>query len=107
MKIWELHSRQVGGAIQTTPGGLADVCGLAITERAYVFALKDYQPAEMVELVRMFGPAAAARRLINHFSQEYPRGLVFEAAGCDGPTLLRGDEGQEELEANEDDPTVA
>jgi hypothetical protein len=98
MKIWELHSMQVGGAIRSTPEGHADVAGLVLSEKAYLLAVRDYRPAELVSLVRECGAAAMARALVEHYSSSESvqvnggRALVAAPGAAPDPLILRNDE---------------
>jgi hypothetical protein len=66
-RIWEVHSQLLGGAIRTTTEGHADIGGLVLSEKAYLLAVRDYRPRQLVELVRLEGPDGAARRLVEHY----------------------------------------
>jgi hypothetical protein len=98
MKIWELHAMNLGGAIRTTPDDRADVVGLLFSEKAYLLAVRDFRPAELVELVQREGPHEAARRLIAHFSRDAVlsasggRGLVAAPGFAVDPVICRSDE---------------
>lgn len=97
MRIWELHGMRHEGAIRSTPDGEADVLGLVFSEKAYLLALRDYRPDELVNLVRREGPVAAAETLAVHFRDGVVspavagRGLVL-SRGQSGPVLRRSDE---------------
>ena len=67
-RIWELHAHSLGGAIRTTPGGEADIEGLVLSEKAYLLAMRDFRPYQLLELVRREGCEGAARQLLRHFS---------------------------------------
>ena len=69
MKIWELHGLQAEGNIHTTPEGDADIAGLVVSEKAYLLAVRDFRPAQLVKLVRDEGPQRAGAVLIAHYSQ--------------------------------------
>lgn len=98
MRLWELHTSTVGGAIRTTPHGEADIDGLVLSEKAYLLAVREYRPAQLVELVRRHGAAAAGRHLVTHFNgaavleAHGGRGLTAARAGSGGLALLRSDE---------------
>ena len=68
-KIWELHGMRLNGAIRSTPEGEADVSGLILSEKAYLIAIRDIRPAELVELVRSRGESGAAAHLIEHYAE--------------------------------------
>lgn len=95
MRIWELHGIQSEGAIRSTPDGEADVLGLVFSEKAYLLALRDYRPHELVGLVRRDGPVAAAEAIALRFRDlteaTAGRGLVI-GRGASGPVLRRSDE---------------
>jgi hypothetical protein len=97
-RIWEVHSQLLGGAIRTTPTGDADIAGLVLSEKAYLLAVRDFRPRQLVEMVRREGPDGAAERLVSHY-----QGLdALQAMGgrclvvCKGldpvPVLRRSDE---------------
>ena len=98
MKIWELHAQTLGGAIRSTHDGRADVCGLLFSEKAYLLAVRDFRPAQLVELVHREGTHEAARRLIAHYSDEDSlnttggRGLVAAPGFVVDPVICRSDE---------------
>jgi hypothetical protein len=93
MKIWELHGRQLNGAIRGTPDGEADVAGLIFSEKAYLLALRDFRPSQLVNMVHNQGPADAARKLIEHFSDADGRGLVTTRGMTSSwPMVKRSDE---------------
>jgi hypothetical protein len=98
MKIWELHALNLRGAIRTTADDRADVAGLVFSEKAYLLAVRDFRPAELVDLVQREGTHEAARRLIAHFSiEEGPnasggRGLVAAPGFAVDPVICRSDE---------------
>ena len=103
MKVWELHSQAVDGAISTTPDGEADIAGLVVSEKAYFLIMRDFRPAPLVALVRRDGPAEAANVLLAHFNTPESRqasgnrGLAATRSGIGGLGLVRADE----LPANE------
>jgi hypothetical protein len=66
-RIWEIHASALGGAIRTTPDGDADVAGLVLSEKAYLLAVRDFRPRQLVELVRDSGPDRAAETLVKHY----------------------------------------
>ncbi len=98
MKIWEIHAMTLGGAIRSAPEDRADVLGLVFSEKAYLLAMRDYRPAQLVELVQREGTHEAARRLISHYSEEESlnatggRGLVAAPGFAVDPVILRSDE---------------
>lgn len=100
MKIWEVHSVQTNGAIKGTYDGEADVNGLVLSEKAYLLALRDYRPAELVKLVAKEGPELAAQELIGHFSSSDAlkasggRGLVAARSWSMAPKVVRSDEAE-------------
>ena len=68
-KIWEIHARTLPGAIRTTPDGHAEIGGtLVLSEKAYLLAVRDFRPYQILEMVRSDGASLAAERLIEHYS---------------------------------------
>jgi len=98
MKIWELHGMHLRGAIKTTPDGDADVEGLVLSEKAYLLAVRDFRPAELIDMVRQSGPEGAARALLLHYAKDDSfqanggRGLVAQREISWMPVLKRTDE---------------
>jgi hypothetical protein len=82
MKIWEVHSLSTNGAIRTTADGDADVAGLLLTEKAYLLAMRDFRPAQLLNLVHERGQHGAAEALVAHFAGAQPDNT--------GRTLSRG-----------------
>jgi len=97
-RIWELHAARLGGAIRSTPDGGADVAGLILSEKAYLLAMRDFRPHQLVELVRSEGPHGAAERLIAHYSSPASpgaaggRSLVAARGLAPTPVVKRSDE---------------
>lgn len=85
-KIWELHALQFEGEVRTTPEGDADVAGLVISEKAYLLAVRDFRPSELVRLVRQNGTQGAAAALVAHFGEPG----VLQANGGRGLMAARG-----------------
>ena len=98
MKIWEMHSVHTNGAIRGTADGEADVSGLVLSEKAYLLALRDYRPHELVRLVDREGPELAAQELITHYGSydalqaSGGRGLVAARSWSMAPKVVRSDE---------------
>ncbi|MBA4180271.1 MAG: hypothetical protein C0506_06735 [Anaerolinea sp.] len=98
MKIWEVHSLQFEGDIRTTPEGDADIAGLVVSEKAYLLAVREFRPAQLVKLVRDEGAQAAAAILIAHYSQpevikaNAGRGLIAARGHSLDPMVRRSDE---------------
>lgn len=98
MKIWEVHAMSLGGAIRTTHDGRADVAGLIFSEKAYLLAVRDFRPRQLVELVKREGPDEAARRLIAHYADEDAlnasggRALAAAPGFVVDPVICRSDE---------------
>ena len=98
MKLWELHTQALDGAIRTTPDGEAEIDGLVLSEKAYILVMREFRPAQLVSMITREGAAAAANRLIEHFGGEAAlplsggRGLVLTRATVGGLGLARGDE---------------
>ena len=97
-KIWELHALQLEGEIRTTPEGDAEVAGLVISEKAYLLAVRDFRPSELVRLVRQNGKQGAAAALVAHYSsaealQANAGRALIEARGHSlEPMVRRNDE---------------
>jgi hypothetical protein len=85
-RIWELHSRLLGGGIRTTPEGDADIDGLILSEKAYLLAMRDFRSRQLVDLVQRDGPTAAANQLIAHYGSP----AVLQATGGRGLVATRG-----------------
>lgn len=98
MKIWELHGMRLDGSIRSTPEGDAFVAGLVFSEKAYLLAVRDFRPAELVDLVEQRGAVAVAQALVAHYAEgEAPgqpavRGLVIARGQGPEPMLRRSDE---------------
>jgi hypothetical protein len=90
VKIWELHNRRLPD-IRSAPDGHADVAGLLFSEKAYLLALQDYRPDDLLTLVQRETPAGAAEALIRHFAQD-ARPLVLARSYHTDPRLCRSDE---------------
>lgn len=99
MKIWELHGLRLEGAIRSTPEGDADVAGLVFSEKAYLLAVRDFRPAELVALIEQRGAIAMAHDLVAHYEESAVvpavtggRGLVLARGSGPEPMLRRSDE---------------
>lgn len=99
MRIWEVHNVHLGEkAILTTPDGEANVDGLVLTEKAYLLAMRDFRPGQLVEMVRREGPMAAAGALVAHYRSEEMvranagRSLELGRGRTPGPIVRRNDE---------------
>lgn len=96
MKIWEVHSLSTNGAIRTTADGDADVAGLLFSEKAYLLAMRDIRPAQLVSLVNERGPLGAAEALVAHFALAQPdntgRSLIRGRSRMGDPIIQRSDE---------------
>ena len=66
MKIWEVHAMHTGGRVRTTADGHCEIDGLLLSERAYLLAVRDIRPAQLLRLVEenKNDLKAAASRLI-------------------------------------------
>lgn len=101
MKVWELHSQTLDGAIRTTPDGEADIGGLIVSEKAYLLLMRDHRPGQVVDMVQRHGPANAANALCAHYNTEESlaasggRGLAITRSGIGGVGLVRADEADE------------
>lgn len=98
MKLWELHNQRLDGAIRTTPEGAAEIAGLVLSEKAYLLAVRDFRPGQLVDLIGRHGPLEASSRLVAHYSAPDAlqanggRGLAAGRAKSGGPGLFRSDE---------------
>jgi hypothetical protein len=98
MKIWEVHSLNLGGGIRTTHDGEADLDGLILSEKAYLLAVRDFRPAQLVRLVKAEGPLYAAQALIEHYADPESlqstggRGLAIDRNSGPDITVRRTDE---------------
>lgn len=98
MKIWEVHGMRLQGAIRSTSDGEADVAGLVLSEKAYLLALRDYRPQDLVQMVDTSGPECAARELVSHYGSDASlqasggRGLVESRSWSMAPKVVRSDE---------------
>ncbi|MCZ2110354.1 MAG: hypothetical protein LC118_12435 [Dehalococcoidia bacterium] len=104
MKVWELHNLRLEGEIRTTPDGAAEIGGLVLSEKAYLIAVRDFRPDQLIELVARHGPHQAAEALVTHYSspdaraQSGGRGLIAIRDPNGGPGVYRSDElGEGEL----------
>ncbi|OAI40170.1 hypothetical protein AYO38_06315 [bacterium SCGC AG-212-C10] len=92
MKIWELHGMRLDGAIRTAPDGEADIDGLLLSEKAYLLAIRDFRPAELVRMVQREGPQASANALIAHYGMDAGHTLVTTRGMSGSPRVIRSDE---------------
>lgn len=98
MKLWELHTQQVHGAIRTTPDGEAEIDGLVLSEKAYILVMREVRPVQLVGLVERDGASEAAQALITQFGTPEAlqssggRHLVLTRASVGGIGLAREDE---------------
>jgi hypothetical protein len=101
MKIWELHGLHSKGLIRTTAEGHADIGGLVLSEKAYLIAIRDFRPADILELVQLRGPSEAAQALIAHYGRDESlqstggRGLAATRGLAPSPMVCRSDEVRE------------
>lgn len=97
-RIWELHARRLDGAIRSTPDGEAEIGGLVLSEKAYLLAMRDYRPEQLVRLVHSQGAQGALETLVAHYAmpdsqqQSGGRRLVATRGPSGGPSLARSDE---------------
>lgn len=102
-KIWELHALQFEGEIRTTPEGDAEVAGLVISEKAYLLAVRDFRPSELVGLVQSHGTQGAAAALVAHYATPTAlqanagRALIAARGHSLDPMIRRNDEVAEAL----------
>ena len=98
MKVWELHGIGVGGSIRTTPDGDADIGGLILTEKAYLLAVREFRPNQIIRMVETLGAHGAAEHLVTHFGAPSAiqassgRCLAMTRASVGGIRLVRDDE---------------
>lgn len=97
-RIWELHAQRLDGAIRSTPDGEANIGGLVLSEKAYLLAMRDHRPEQLVRLVQNQGPQGALETLVAHYAtaasqqQSAGRSLVPTRGPSGGPSLVRSDE---------------
>jgi hypothetical protein len=96
MKIWEVHTMQSGARVRTTAEGNCDIDGLMLSEKAYLLAIRDMRPRELIRLVEDIGPQNAAAELVTYYHSPEPghlgRALVAGRSRLGDPILLRSDE---------------
>ena len=99
MKIWEVHAMHSGGRVRTTVEGHCDIDGLLLSEKAYLLAIRDMRPNQLIKMVDDFGPENAANELVTHYHSPEPghlgRALVAGRSRLGDPILLRSDEAPE------------
>ena len=98
-KIWELHASLIGGGIRTTPEGDAEVDGqLVLTEKAYLIAVRDYRPQQLLKMVRRDGASSVAGLLVTHYASADAihasggRSLILARGNTSVPIVKRSDE---------------
>jgi hypothetical protein len=98
-RIWELHASMLGGRIRTTPEGDAEIDGgLFLSEKAYLLAVRDFRPRQLLEMVQRDGPRLTADHLIAHYSRPESldatggRSLVSTWGSAPAPIVRRSDE---------------
>lgn len=95
-RIWELHASLLNGAIRSTPEGDAEIDGLILSEKAYLLAMRDFRPHQIVELVKREGAPKAAETLIAHYGRtiDSPQGrhLIATRGQAPTPIVRRSDE---------------
>lgn len=96
MKIWEAHAMQIGSNIRTTAEGHCDIDGLLLSEKAYLLAVRDVRPAQLVRLVEDLGPENAAAELLHYYPSPQPgqpgHSLAMGRSRLGDPILVRSDE---------------
>ncbi len=96
MKIWEVHAMQSRGRVRTTPEGHCDIDGLLLSEKAYLLAIRDMRPHQLIALVEDLGPENAMSELLTYYASPEPghlgRSLVAGRSRLGDPIVLRSDE---------------
>lgn len=96
MKIWEVHALHSRGHVRTTPEGHCDIDGLLLSEKAYLLAIRDMRPQQLLALVDDLGPENAAAELLNYYASPEPghlgRSLAAGRSRLGDPMILRSDE---------------
>lgn len=96
MKIWEVHAMQSGGRVRTTGEGHCDIDGLLLSEKAYLLAIRDMRPAQLLRLVDDLGPENAAAELLNYYHEPDQgcagHGLATGRSRLGDPLIVRSDE---------------
>ena len=96
MKIWEVHAMHSGGRVRTTAEGHCDIDGLLLSEKAYLLAIRDMRPRDLIQLVEDVGPQNAGSELMNYYTLPAPgqpgHGLQAGRSRLGDPLLLRSDE---------------
>jgi len=87
---------QSGARVRTTAEGNCDIDGLMLSEKAYLLAIRDMRPRELIRLVEDIGPQNAAAELVTYYHSPEPghlgRALVAGRSRLGDPILLRSDE---------------
>ena len=96
MKIWEVHAMHSGRRVRTTGEGHCEIDGLLLSEKAYLLAIRDMRPAQLLDLVEELGPENAASELLNYYREPEPghpgHGLSTGRSRLGDPLLVRSDE---------------
>ena len=96
MKIWEVHAMHSGGRVRTTAEGHCDIDGLLLSEKAYLLAIRDMRPRDLIQLVDDVGPQNAASELMNYYRSPEPgqpgHALLAGRSRLGDSLLLRSDE---------------
>ena len=96
MKIWEVHTMHSGARVRTTAEGNCDIDGLLLSEKAYLLAIRDMRPANLIKLVDDIGPQNAASELVTYYHSPEPghlgQALVAGRSRLGDPILMRSDE---------------
>lgn len=102
-KIWEFSALRFEGEIRTTPEGDAEVAGLVISEKAYLLAVRDFRPTELIRLVHSHGTQGAAAAFVAHYAAATAvqsnggRALIAARGHFLEPMIRRNDEVSEAL----------
>ncbi len=96
MKIWEVHAMHTGGRVRTTADGHCEIDGLLLSERAYLLAVRDIRPAQLLRLVEELGAEEATEQLLAYYTSPAPgqpgQSLASGRSRLGDPMLLRSDE---------------
>lgn len=96
MKIWEVHAINSRGRVRTTPEGHCDIDGLLLSEKAYLVAMRDMRPNQLIAMVDELGVENAMAELLNYYASPEPghlgRSLVAGRSRLGDPMILRSDE---------------
>lgn len=96
MKIWEVHALHSRVSVRTTPEGHCDIDGLLLSEKAYLLAIRDMRPPQLVAMVEDLGPQNTMAELLTYYASPEPghlgRSLIAGRSRLGDPMVLRSDE---------------